>query len=328
MKLLNLSFAAMLVVESAAAAVQTTSPALAQSYPSRPIRWVVPLGPGGAADTLVRIIGQKLSEQWGKPVVIDNRPGANGIIGTNIVAKSTPDGLTWLTIFLGGHATNASFRKHLPYDTVKDFTAVAALAKLPFVLVVNANLPVRNLREFVALAKKRPGQLAYGGPSGSVNHLFGVMLGSTAGIDLMFVPYRGAAAALIDTLAGRIQFSFASSVSTTPFVRSGKLRALTVGGAKRSDALQDVPTGAESGFPDFDVPVWFGIVVPAGTPAAVIGKINAGVNRLLTQTEVIERFSIVGAEPLIATPEQFEKIVRDDIVKWAKVIKDSGASGD
>ena len=321
--LLPLYFAVVaMLFTGGAAAAQATSPDSALDDPSRPIRWVVPQPPGGASDTMARVVGQKLAEQWERPIVIDNRPGANGIIGANVVAKSAPNGLTWLNAYVGNHATNASFYKNLPFDPAKDFAAVATLGVVPYVVVVNSSLPVANLQELIALAKKTPNQLIYGGPNGSVNHLLGVMLNSMAGIDMRYVPYKVTIDAVIDTVAGRIQVCYGSSVAVIPFIRSGKLRALAVTSAQRSKSLQAIPTIAESGYPDFDVAPWFGILVRAGTPTALIRKINADVNKLLMQKEVVDRFA--GAEPLITTPEQFAQIVRDDIVKWAKVIKDAG----
>ena len=322
MKLLDTAFIATLIAAAAAGAARTSSSALAQDDLSRPIRWVVPQPPGGASDTMARVIGQRLAEQWGRTIVIDNRPGASGIIGASVVAKSTPNGLTWLNAYVGNHATIASIYKNLPFDPVKDFAAVATLGAVPYVLVVNPSLPAKTVQELVALAKKEPGQLIFGGPNGSVNHLLGVMMNSRAGMDTRYVPYKVMIDAVIDTAGGRIQLAYGSSVAVIPFIRSGKLRALAVTSGRRSDALREVPTVAESGFPDFDVTPWFGILVRACTPVALIRKINADVNKLLVQKDVIDRFA--GAEPLVTTPEQFQKIVRDDMVKWAQVIKDAG----
>ncbi len=312
-----------------AVAAVVTGAALAQAYPSRPVRFVVPQTPGGASDALARVTGQKLGDRWAQQFVIDNRGGAGGNIGTDTVAKSAPDGHTWLLAYVGTHAINAALYKKLPFDPDRDFAPVATLATLPFVVIVNNNLPVKNVQELIALAKTKPGGLSYGSAgSGSVNHLLGVMLNSLGGVNIVHVPYRGAAAALTDTLSGQVQMYYASMPSVVQHVRAGAVRAIAVTSAARSDALKDVPTIAESGFPGFDVNPWFGILVPAGTPAAVIGKINGDVNQMLAQKDVIDRFTNLGAVPFATTPAQFSRIAHDDIVKWAKVVRESGATVD
>ena len=312
-----------------AVAAVVTGAALAQAYPSRPIRFVVPQTPGGASDALARVTGLKLGDRWAQQFVIDNRGGAGGNIGTDTVAKSAPDGYTWLLAYVGTHAINAALYKKLPFDPDRDFAPVATLATLPFVVIVNNNLPVKNVQELIALAKTKPGGLSYGSAgSGSVNHLLGVMLNSLGGVNIVHVPYRGAAAALTDTMSGQVQMYCASMPSVVQHVRAGAVRAIAVTSAARSDALKDVPTIAESGFPGFDVNPWFGILVPAGTPAAVIGKINGDVNQMLAQKDVIDRFTNLGAVPFSTTPAQFSRIAHDDIVKWAKVVRESGATVD
>jgi len=312
-----------------AVAAVVTGAALAQTYPSRPIRFVVPQTPGGASDALARVTGLKLGDRWAQQFVIDNRGGAGGNIGTDTVAKSAPDGYTWLLAYVGTHAINAALYKKLPFDPDRDFAPVATLVTLPFVVIVNNNLPVKNVQELIALAKTKPGGLSYGSAgSGSVNHLLGVMLNSLGGVNIVHVPYRGAAAALTDTMSGQVQMYYASMPSVVQHVRAGAVRAIAVTSAARSDALKDVPTVAESGFPGFDVNPWFGILVPAGTPAAVIGKINGDVNQMLAQKDVIDRFTNLGAVPFATTPAQFSRIAHDDIVKWAKVVRESGATVD
>jgi len=312
-----------------AVAAVVTGTALAQAYPSRPVRFVVPQTPGGASDALARVTGQKLGDRWAQQFVIDNRGGAGGNIGTDTVAKSAPDGYTWLLAYVGTHAINAALYKKLPFDPDRDFAPVATLATLPFVVIVNNNLPVKNVQELIALAKTKPGGLSYGSAgSGSVNHLLGVMLNSLGGVNIVHVPYRGAAAALTDTMSGQVQMYYASMPSVVQHVRAGAVRAIAVTSAARSDALKDVPTIAESGFPGFDVNPWFGILVPAGTPAAVIGKINSDVKQMLAQKDVTDRFTNLGAVPFATTPAQFSRIAHDDIVKWAKVVRESGATVD
>ncbi len=301
----------------------------AQGFPERPIRFVVPQTPGGASDSLARITAQKLGEQWNQQIVVDNRAGAGGNIGTDIVAKSAPDGYTWLLAYVGTHAINASLYKNLPFNPDKDFATVATLATLPFLVIVNNNLPAKNIPELIALARSKPGGLSYGSAgNGSVNHLLGVMLSTLGGVNMVHVPYRGAAAALTDTISGQVQLYYASMPSVVSHVRAGTVRALAVTSAKRSEALKDVPTIAESGYPGFDVNPWFGILARAGTPATVVNKINADVNKMLAQKDVIDRFTGQGAVPFATTPEQFAKIAHADIVKWAKVVRESGATVD
>ena len=304
-------------------------PAIAQGGPgatsaerARPIRWVVPQPPGTASDTMARTIAQRLSEQWARPIVIDNRTGANGIIGADAVAKSAPNGLTWLNAYVGNHATNPSLHKNLPFDAVKDFAAVAMLGVVPYVLVVNPALPVKNVKELVELARQKPGELTYGGPTGSMNQLMGVMLNTSTGVKMLFVPYKVMRDATLDTVAGRIHSCYSSAVVSVPLVKSGKLRALAMTSGRRSAMLPDVPTIAESGVPGFDVTPWFGILVRTGTPPATIKEINSAVNDLLGQKDVAEKFA--GAEPNPITPLEFEKIIREDMVRWGKVIKDAG----
>ena len=312
-----------------AIAALVSGAALAQAYPARPIRFVVPQTPGGASDALARVTGQKLGDRWNQQFVIDNRGGAGGNIGTDTVAKSAPDGYTWLLAYVGTHAINAALYKKLPFDPDRDFAPVATLATLPFVVIVNNNLPVKNVQELIALAKSKPGGLSYGSAgSGSVNHLLGVMLNSLGGVNIVHVPYRGAAAALTDTMSGQVQMYYASMPSVVQHVRAGAVRAIAVTRAARWVALWDGPTMAEGVFPVLEVNRWFGILVPAGTPAAVIGKINGDVNQMLAQKDVIDRFTNLGAVPFATTPAQFSRIAHDDIVKWAKVVRESGATVD
>jgi tripartite-type tricarboxylate transporter receptor subunit TctC len=309
----------------AALALVAVNAAGAQTFPDKPVRLVIPQTPGGSSDVLGRIIAQKLGEKWGKPVVVENRSGAGGNIGTDAVAKSAPDGYTMLLTYAGTHAINASLYRNLPFDPDKDFAAVATLATVPFVLVANVDLPVQDVKGFVALAKSKPGSLNYGAANGAVNHLLGVMLNRAAGVSTVHVPYRGAADSLNDTIGGVLQFNYASLPSVVGHVRAGKVRALAVASAKRSPALAEVPTMAEAGFPELTVDPWFGIFVPAGTPAAIVRKINADVNEALAMKDVVERFAGVGAQPLLTTPEQFAKLANDDLATWRVIVKESGA---
>ena len=301
----------------------------AQTYPERPIRFLVPQVPGGASDILARIVGQKLGEQWGQQFVIDNRGGAAGNIGTDLVAKSAPDGHTWLLAYVGTHAINAALYKNLPFKADKDFAAVATLATLPFAVIVNNNLPAKNIPELIALAKTKRGGLSYGSAgNGSLNHLLAVMVNSLAGVNMLHVPYRGAAGLLTATVGGEVQLYYGSVPSVVQQVRAGIVRAVAVTSARRSEALKDVPTIAESGFPGFDVSPWFGVLVPARTPAAIVAKVNADINKTLMQKDVIDSFTNLGAVPFATTPEEFAKIMLADIVKWAQVVRASGATVD
>jgi tripartite-type tricarboxylate transporter receptor subunit TctC len=304
-------------------------PAAAQSFPSKPVRIIVPQTPGGASDALARVIAQKLNEKWKQPVVVENKPGAGGNIGTELVAKSPADGYTLLMSYAGTQAINPSLYTSLSYDSVKDFAPAATLATVPFVLIVNKNVPAADLRQFMTLAREKPDQIAYGSAgNGSVNHLLGVMLGTEANLRLMHIPYRGAAPALTDLMSGQIQAVFTSLPSVIGHIREGAVRPLAVTSAKRAGAAPDVPTIAESGVPGFDVNPWFGLLAPARTPPAIVGQINAGVAAALREKETIDKFRDQGAEPLITTPEQFLVLLQADVEKWAKVVKASGAKLD
>ena len=299
----------------------------AQAFPAKAVRILVPQTPGGASDALARIIAQSLSEKWGQPVIVDNRPGAGGNIGMDIVAKSMPDGYTLLLSYVGTHAINGSLYKTLPFDVVQDFVPVATLATLPFVAVTNPNVPVKTMQELAALARKQPVYYGSAG-NGSVNHLLGEMFNSAANVKLTHVPYKGAAPALADLLGAQIQVVFTSMPSVAQHIRSGTLRALAVTSAKRSATFKDIPTIAESGYPGFDVDPWFGLFAPGGMPSAIVKQINADVNALLKTKDVVEKFSAQGAEVYELSPDAFATLVKADIAKWAKVVKESGATVD
>ena len=301
----------------------------AQAFPTKPVRIIVPQAPGGASDALARIIGQRLSERWRQPVVIENRAGAGGLIGTDAVAKSAPDGYTLLLAYDGTHAVNASLYKTLPFDPVKDFTTVATLANVPFTLAVNAASPAKDVKQFIELAKASPGKLNYGSAgNGSVNHLLGAMFGKSAGVQLVHVPYKGAAPAITDLLGGSVDSVFTSIPSVVSHVQGGRVRALAVTSAKRSAALPNVPTIGESGLAGFAVSPWFGLLAPAATPADIITRINDDVSALLLTKEVIDAFAAQGAEPFVTTPAAFATLLRNDIEKWAVVVRESGAKVD
>jgi tripartite-type tricarboxylate transporter receptor subunit TctC len=300
--------------------------ALAQAFPTKPVRIIVPQTPGGASDALARVIGQKLAERWGQPVLVENKPGAGGNVGTDYVAKSPADGYTLLMSYVGTQAINGSVYKSLTYDPYKDFAPVATLATVPFALVVNQNLPVKSAGELIAYAKAHPGAVNFGSAgNGSLNHLLGEMVNMNQGVKLVHVPYKGAAGALTDTIGGQIQMTFTSLPSVVGHIRSDKVRALAVTGTKRSATFPNLPTFSEAGIGGLELSPWFGLLAPAGTPEPIVRKMNADIADLLRDKEVVEKFAGIGADPYITQPDQFGRILQDDIHKWAQVVKASGA---
>jgi tripartite-type tricarboxylate transporter receptor subunit TctC len=299
--------------------------ALAEAYPSKPIHIVAPFPPGGPADILSRTIGNKLSQSWGQPVVIDNRPGAGGNIGADAVAKSPPDGYTLLMGFVGTHAINPSLYTKMPYDNVKDFEPVARVALVTILLVVNPSVPANSLKELIALAKSKPGQLTFGSPGhGTPQHLAGEMFNTMAGVKTLHVPYKGAVPALSDLLGGQLSMIFSSMPPALPLVKAGKLRALGVTSTTRSPAAPESPTLAESGLPGYVVSNWYGILAPRGTPKEIVSKLNAEIVRILNMPDVKESLAVQGAEPFTSTPEQFADYIKEETEKWAKIVKYSG----
>jgi len=303
------------------------TPAAAQPYPSRVVKLIVPQTPGGATDVFARKIGQLLSEKWGQPVVIENRAGAGGVVGTEVVAKSAPDGYTLLVTYAGSQAINPALYPKIPFDSVKDFQTIATLASTPFVLIVHPKLPAKDLAEYVALARARPDALTYASSgNGSVNHLLGEMLKTEAGIKMLHVPYRGVAPAITDVIGGQVDSAFSSVPSVLQMVQTDKVRALAISSAKRVAAAPEIPTIAESGFPGFDVNPWWGILAPAGIDMTIVRKINEDVANILRTKEMIDFLAAQGAEPLMTSPEEFLKILEADVVKWAKVVKSAGVT--
>jgi tripartite-type tricarboxylate transporter receptor subunit TctC len=303
--------------------------AFAQAYPNHPIRLVVPFPAGGTTDILARAAAQKLIEALGQPVVVDNRPGAGGNIGADLVAKSAPDGYTLLMGTVGTHAINPSRYAKMPYDHVKDFVPVVLVAGVPNVLVVNPSVPVNSVADLIKLAKSKPGEINFASSgSGTSIHLSGELFKTMAGVDMTHVPYKGSAPALTDLIGGQVQLMFDNLPSALPQIKGGKLRAIAVTSLKRAPVLPDVPTIAESGLPGFEASSWFGVLAPAGTPAPVVAKLNAEVNKWLQSPEARDQLLAQGAAAAGGTPEQFAAHIRAETEKWAKVVKASGAKVD
>ena len=302
------------------------APALAaDGYPAKSIRMVVPFPAGGTSDIIGRIAGQKITEATGQQVIIDNRAGAGGNIGTELVAKAAPDGYTLLTDPGSTLTINPSLFSRLPFDTLKDFAPVTIIAAVPNVLVVHPSLPVKNVKELIALAKARPGQLNYASTgAGQSTHLSMELFKISAGVDMTHIPYKGSSPALTDLLAGQVPVMFDNMPSSLPHVKAGKLRALAVSTLKRSPALPELATVAESGLPGFEVSVWFGVLAPAATPRDVVTRLNSILVKALANPDMRERLAGQGAEPIGNTPEEFTAQIQRDIVKWAKVVKSAG----
>ena len=295
----------------------------AQGYPSKPIRFVVPYAPGGNTDILARLLGQKLSEAWGQQVIIDNRPGAAGTVGAELVARSPADGYTLIMGSFGNIIVANSLYKNLRYDPFKDFASIALVSLPPGILVENPAVPVQNVRELIAYAKSNPGRLNYGSPgSGAWNHLFFELFNASAGISIVHVPYKGIAPAVVDLLGGQVQLAISAFPTALPHIRSGKLRALAVTSAKRSGLMTDVPTVAESGLAGYEAAGWFGVLAPAGTPPAVVSKLNAEINRVLELPEIKASLASDGAEPAGGTPVQMTESARAASAKWSKLIRE------
>jgi len=313
-------------VLAAAALATCAAYSHADPYPSKPVKFLVPQAPGGTTDVFARYVEQKLSAKWGQPVVVENKPGAAGVVGTDAVAKSPADGYTLLVTYAGSQAVNQSLYAKLPFDSVKDFETVATLARTPFFLVTAANAPFRDFRDFIAQAKAKPGSITYASSgNGSINHLMGESLKTEAHIDLLHVPYKAIAAAMADVIGGQVNCAFAAVPASIGLIRGGKLRALAVSSAQRNPAAPDVPTVAESGYPGFDIDPWWGILAPAGTPRAIVDKLNADVAEVLRAPDTQAFLRTQGSDALVTTPAEFHRMLVDDVQKWAKVVKSSGA---
>ena len=307
------------------AVLTITGNVLAQSYPNRPIRWVVTYPPGGPTDVVARAIGAKLTEAWGQQIVIDNRAGAGGVIGTDIAAKAVPDGYTLLFGTSAGLTINPALSSKLPYDAVRDFAPVSLLVLNPQILVLNPSVQANTVKELVALAKARPGQLNYASVGqGSPNHMGMELLKALTGIDVVHVPYKGTGPAITDLIGGQVQLMFNSMPSVLPLVASGKLKALAVGSAQRSPAVPDIPTVAEAGVPGFENVTWYGMFAPAKTPRDIIVKLNKQVVQILAAPEMSQRLASQGAEPRSSTPEELTRFMQVESERWKKVIKVAG----
>lgn len=297
--------------------------AYAQEYPTRPIRIISPFVPGGFNDALSRMVAQRFLQTWGQQGVVDNRPGANMIVGSGLVAKAAPDGYT---MFMGAvpHAINPSLYK-LPYDPIKDFTPIALICSVPNMLVVHPSIPANSVGELIAHARSNPGKLAFGSTgAGSSSHMAGELLKMMAKLDMVHVPYKGGALVFVDLLAGRLHVYIGATTAALPHVRTGKLRALGVTTLKRVPSLPDIATVAESGLPGFEVASWYGLIGPAGVRHEVASRINAEIQRMVEDTDVRERLKKDGAEPTPASLDEFAQLIRNDIQKWMKVVKTIG----
>ena len=299
--------------------------AAAQDYPSRPLRFIVPFTAGGGGDMIIREVAQRLTARLGQTVVVDNRAGAGGSLGTESVAHAAPDGLTLLMANVAPMAINVSVYKKLNYDPVKDFAPITLLASFPNILVLHPSVPATNLPQLIALARTKPGQLTYASAgAGSTTQLAAEFFKSRANIDLIHVPYKGGGAALIDLVAGQVTLYFSSLPAALPLVRSNRLRALGVTGLARALAAPEVPTIAESGFPGFEAVTWIGAVAPAGTPRAIVTRLNGELVEIMQAADMREKMIAQGAEPMTNTPEHFAAYIKSEIVKWAAVVKQAG----
>jgi tripartite-type tricarboxylate transporter receptor subunit TctC len=299
--------------------------AVSQTYPVRPVRIIVTFPPGGPTDFVGRAMAQKLSEAFGQQFVVDNRAGAAGVIGTDVAAKSAPDGYTLLLGTSGGLSVNPALKARLPYNAFTDLAPISLIVVNPQILVVHPSMPVTSVRELIKLARSRPGQINYASVGiGSPNHLGIELLKSMAKIDMVHIPYKGTAPAVTDLISGRVSLMFNSMPSVLPHVTARKLRGIAVGSAQRSAAAPDIPTVAESGIPGFEYVTWYGLYAPAGTPKEIIARLNAEVVKILTNPEVATRFATQGAEPKSTTPEELARFQREEYERWKRVIQSAG----
>lgn len=297
------------------------------AYPSKPIRIIVPFSPGGATDTLARMMGQKLQEAWGQPVVVDNKPGAGGNIGADAGAKALGDGYTLLLAAAGFMAVNPSVYPNMTYDPAKDFAPLTLLVKAPLLLVVNPKVPVKDIKEFVAYAKANPGKVSIGnGGAGTAQHLGGVYLANEAKLDVVHVPYKGSAPATTDLLGGVTDAQFDNMVTLVPYVKSGKLRALAVSSTQRSTAFPDIPTLSETVLPGFETGTWYGLVAPASTPAPIVAKLGQELQRILAMPDIREKLVSMGLDASGMSNAEYGQFIRAEIAKYARIVKSAGVT--
>ncbi len=314
---------------TAAATLVFAAAAYSQTYPIKPIRIIVPFPPGGATDVLARTVGPRMSETFAQQVIVENRSGATGNIGAELAAKAAPDGYTLVVGQASNIAINITLMGRLPYDPVKDFTPLTLLASTPNVLVIHPSLPVRSVKDLIALAKSKPGQLNYAtSGNGSPGHFSAELLKKMAGIDMVHIPYKGASPALIDVVGGHASLYFTAMLSAQPFVKSGRLRVIAQTSAKRSPSLPDLPTIAEAGYPDYDITSWWGMLGPAGLPRDIANKLHAEIVRIIATPDVKERLNGLGADAVTNTPEQFTAYIKAEIAKWARIIKETGVKAE
>jgi tripartite-type tricarboxylate transporter receptor subunit TctC len=300
--------------------------ASAQDYPTKPVRMIVPFAPGGGTDIIGRLVAQHLGERWGQTVVVDNRGGSGGIVGTKLATEAAPDGYSMVLCSLGLSYAPALYSK-LPFDPLKDLAPVSRVAQQPFVYVVVPGLGVNSMEELIAMAKSKPGQLRYGsGGAGGSSHLGTELLKVMTGIDMQHIPYKGTGPALTAMLGGEIQVQLIGISSVVPYLKTGRMKALAVSGAKRSSAAPNIPTVAESGVPGYAFDVWYGMLFPAGVPRALVRKVNADINAVLVSPALAQRFPALGLEAAGTTPEEFAAILRSEIATWRKVVKEAKIS--
>jgi tripartite-type tricarboxylate transporter receptor subunit TctC len=306
-----------------------SAPAWAQTWPAKPIRFIVPFPPGGSTDVLGRIAAMKLGEALGQQVVVDNRGGAGGIIGTDLVVKSPPDGYTLLMTASAPIAINITLMKNVPYDPRKDLVPVARIGSTPLVLVIHPSVPARSVKELIALLRARPNDFTYASAgNGTPQHLSAELFKTLANVKMTHVPFKGSGPAMIDVISGQIPITFEVFITALSYVKSGRLRALAQTGAVRSTHLPEVPTIGETGVPGYESIGWYGIFTPAGTPQAVVGRVHAEMSRIMATSDMQRRMAELGADPARETPDEFAAFIRAEIAKWAKVIRDSGATAD
>jgi tripartite-type tricarboxylate transporter receptor subunit TctC len=307
----------------------TQAQATPSNYPVKSVRWIVPFAPAGPTDLMSRAVAEKLSQRLGQSFVIDNRPGAGGNIGAEVVAHSAPDGYTLMIGHVGTHAINASLYPKLAFDPIRDFTPISLIATLPLALVLHPSVPAKDARELIAYAKTKPGQLNFASAgNGGPTHLTGELLKSMAAINIVHVPYKGNAAALTDLVAGRVQMMFSNMLTSMPHVRAGKLRAIAVSSPSRSPQAPNLPTIAESGVPGFSSVPWYGALGPAGLPRPILEKLSTEIAQAVTQPDMRERFVNQGVDLQASTPAEFAVLIKSELVKWRKVVREAGAKVD